>query len=259
MKNQLVKVHTTENGVSVVLLDRPKANAISPDMLEELYEVASELKTRKGGAVIFWGGEKIFAAGADISQFYGSRSPGEIGQLFHKAMDQISQIPCPTIAAIAGYALGGGCELALACDFRIASPEAKLGQPEILLGIIPGGGATQRLPRLIGPSRAKDLIFSGRQVKVEEALSIGLIDRIAPSNEQLLATSINWADSFVKGPSIALRLAKHAIDKGIEITLDKGMDLELGLFEEAFKTKDAAIGIKSFLENGPGKAIFVGE
>jgi len=161
------------------------------------------------------------------------------------------------IASISGFALGGGCELALACDFRIGSTKAKLGQPEILLGIIPGGGGTQRLARLVGPAVAKDLIFSGRQVGAEEALHLGLLDRIVEP-EDLEAASLAWAAELAAGPSEALALAKAAIDRGLEGTLAAGLDLEQDLFVEVFRTDDAGIGIASFLEHGPGKATFPG-
>ena len=259
MANEFVKVETTSENVAVVRLDRPKANALSPELLEELYEVAEDLRRHPAGAVVIWGGEKIFAAGADISRFGGPVEALKIGGLFHKALDTIAQIPRPTIAAIAGYALGGGCELALSCDFRIASPEAKLGQPEMLLGIIPGGGGTQRLPRLVGAARAKELIFSGRQVAVEEARAIGLVDRVTESRESLFEEAHAWAAEFAKGPSAALGLAKRAIDLGLADNLSHGLNLELRLFAEVFSTKDAEVGVKSFLESGPGKATFTGE
>ncbi|CAG4929224.1 MULTISPECIES: enoyl-CoA hydratase/isomerase family protein [Acidithrix] len=258
MKNELIKYESIGE-VGVIKLDRPKANAISPELLEELLEVAQELRERPPRALVIWGGEKIFAAGADISRFGGPVEALHIGGLFHKALDAIVAIPRPTIAAISGFALGGGCELALACDFRVASPEAKMGQPEILLGIIPGGGGTQRLPRLIGSSRAKDLIFSGRQVNAQEALSIGLIDRIAPSRETLLETAMEWAQSLAQGASASIGLAKRAIDLGLSDSLHHGLSLELRLFAESFTTKDSEIGVSSFLENGPGKAQFTGE
>ena len=161
------------------------------------------------------------------------------------------------IAAIAGVALGGGCELALSCDFRVASDRARLGQPEILLGIIPGGGGTQRLPRLVGPAKAKDLIFTGRQVKADEALAMGLVDEVVPADE-LHGRAFAKAAELAKGPVIAQGLAKRAIDRGLDITLNGGLDLEQQLFTEVFATDDSQIGVTSFLEHGPGKATFTG-
>lgn len=259
MSGNFVKAETTEDNVAVLRIDRPKANALSPELLEELFQAADELRRNPPAAVVVWGGERIFAAGADISRFGGPIEALAIGGIFHRTLDTIAAIPRPTIAAIAGFALGGGCELALACDFRVATPEAKLGQPEILLGIIPGGGGTQRLARLIGSSRAKEMIFSGRQVGAEESLSIGLIDRITVSKETLFDEAYGWAKTFANGPSVAIGLAKRAIDIGLGDTLQHGLNLELRLFAESFSTADAAIGVKSFLENGPGKAIFTGE
>ncbi len=153
----LVSLDRRDDGVAVVRLDRPKMNALCRDLLRQLQELAEELAATPPGAVVVWGGERIFAAGADISEFGGPAEAREITALFHAALDAVGAIPRPTIAAVTGYALGGGCELALACDLRIAAEDAKLGQPEILLGIIPGGGGTQRLARLVGPSRAKDM------------------------------------------------------------------------------------------------------
>ena len=258
MTSTFTTLEKTAENVAILRIDRPKANTLSPELLEELDEHAQALALEPPGAVVIWGGEKIFAAGADIARFGGAKEALAIGGLFHRSLNAIANIQRPTIAAIAGYALGGGCELALACDFRVASPQAKLGQPEILLGIIPGGGGTQRLARLVGSARAKDLIFSGRHVEVEEAFRIGLIDRIAPSNDTLFSTAYEWARELAQGPSIALGLAKQAIDFGLAGNLKDGLDLELRLFSESFSTKDAAIGVKSFLERGPGKATFTG-
>jgi enoyl-CoA hydratase/carnithine racemase len=169
----------------------------------------------------------------------------------------VARIPKPTIAAITGYALGGGCELALCCDLRIAGEKAKLGQPEIQLGIIPGAGGTQRLPRLIGPARAKELIFSGRFVSADEALQIGLVDRVVPDDE-VYSAAMDMAEKFAKGPAYALRAAKEAIDRGLEVDLETGLEIERVQFAALFATQDRTIGMESFIENGPGKASFVG-
>src|SRR5256885_3238797 len=184
-QEQFVSVDRRDDGVAVIRLDRPKMNALSGELLRQLAQAAAQLTADPPGAVVVWGGERIFAAGADITEFGGAHEAAEIAGLFRAAFDGTAAIPRATIAAITGYALGGGCELALACDFRVLSESAKLGQPEILLGIIPGAGGTQRLARLIGPARAKDLIFSGRQVAAEEALSIGLVNRVAPADSVL--------------------------------------------------------------------------
>jgi enoyl-CoA hydratase len=170
-----VNVERRDDGVALVTLDRPKMNAMSRELLGELRDVAQSLIDDPPGAVVVWGGERIFAAGAEISEFGGPSEAREIGGLFRDALGAVAAIPRFTIAAITGYALGGGCELALACDWRVCADDARLGQPEILLGIIPGGGGTQRLPRLIGPARAKEIMITGRQVAAEEALRIGLV------------------------------------------------------------------------------------
>ncbi len=256
---EFIELTRNESEIAILRLNRPKANALSPELLIELKEAADQLHNDLPRALVVWGGEKIFAAGADISRFGDHVLAREIGGLFHAALNRIAQLPRPTVAAIAGYALGGGCELALACDFRVASPEAKLGQPEILLGIIPGGGGTQRLPRLIGVAKAKELIFSGRSLDAAEALSIGLIDSIAPSREGLLLAAIQFVEEMAKGASASIGLAKAAIDGGIETSIELGLEGELNLFAESFKTQDSKIGVSSFLENGPGKAIFTGK
>jgi enoyl-CoA hydratase len=207
--------------------------------------------------VVFWGGERIFAAGAEISEFGGPDEAARIGGAFRAALDAVAAIPRVTIAAVNGYALGGGCELALACDFRVAADNARFGQPEILLGIIPGGGGTQRLARLIGPARAKDMILSGRQVAAAEALDVGLVDRVVPGAE-VLDQALAWAGQFAGGPLIAHGLAKRAIDLGLDGPLPNGLALEQQLFRQVFSTDDARTGVRSFLENGPGKATFSG-
>ena len=179
----------------------------------------------------------------------------EIGQGFLRALNAIAAIPCPTIAAVAGVAFGGGCELALACDFRVAGENSRFGQPEILLGIIPGGGGTQRLPRLIGTARAKDMVFSGRTVEAAEALSIGLVDRVV-APDAVFDEAVAWAATFATGPRHALALAKAAIDEGLEQTLGHGLRTEQDRFVQSFTTPDAATGVRSFLAEGPGKAVF---
>lgn len=253
-----VTVEADDDGIAVLRIDRPKANALSKSVLVQLGAAAEQLVAVPPKAVVIYGGERIFAAGAEISEFRGAQEAVEMGNLFHYALNMVSRIPRVTIAAINGFALGGGCELALACDFRVAASNAKLGQPEILLGIIPGGGGTQRLARLVGPSKAKELIFSGRQVGGKEAFEIGLVDRLAEPGEAL-GEAKQWALSFAQGAVVAQGMAKRAIDVGLSGTLEHGLDLERFLFAEVFTTKDSQIGVKSFLESGPGKAKFEGE
>jgi enoyl-CoA hydratase/carnithine racemase len=161
------------------------------------------------------------------------------------------------IGAIAGFALGGGLAAALACDLRLAAENARLGVPEILLGVFPGAGGTQRLPRLIGPARAKELLWTGRQVRADEALAIGLVDRVVPV-EGYVDAALEWAASFASGAVVAMGLSKRAVHGGLDGPLSVGLDLERTLFGQVLATEDGAAGIKSFFENGPGKATFSG-
>lgn len=257
MPDLLVHVERRADGVAVVRLENGKVNALSTALLRQLEDAARSLTDDPPGAVVVTGGDRVFAAGADISEFGGPEEAERIGGLFLRALNAVADIPRATIAAVSGVALGGGCELALACDFRIASTRAKFGQPEILLGIIPGGGGTQRLPRLIGPARAKDLIFSGRTVDADEALRIGLADEIVEP-DALFDRAIERAAALARGPLVAHALAKRAIDRGLDVTLSGGLDLEQLLFVEVFGTDDARAGVQSFLEHGPGKAEFRG-
>lgn len=253
----LVSTVRHDSGVAVVTLENPKVNALSSEVLRQLRSAAEALTENPPGAVVVTGGPRVFAAGADISEFAGPEEARTIGGLFLDALDAVAAIPRATIAAVAGFALGGGCELALACDFRVATPKTRFGQPEILLGIIPGGGGTQRLARLVGASRAKDLILSGRQVRAEEALAIGLADRVVEP-DALLDEALAWAGELASGAVAAQALAKQAIDQGLERTLAAGLDLEQQLFVDVFRTEDARIGVESFLANGPGHADFTG-
>jgi enoyl-CoA hydratase/carnithine racemase len=253
----LVTVARRSDGVALVTLDHPKVNALSSTLLRQLQAVAEDLTDDPPGAVVVTGGPRIFAAGADIGEFGGPDEARVIGEQFLRALGAVADIPRATIAAISGVALGGGCELALACDFRVASARAKLGQPEILLGIIPGGGGTQRLARLVGPARAKDIVLTGRTVGAEEALRIGLVDEVVDP-DAVLDRALAKAAEFARGAVVAHGLAKRAIDRGLDITLGGGLDLEQQLFAEVFATDDARVGVASFLENGPGKAKFSG-
>jgi enoyl-CoA hydratase len=247
-----------DDRVATIRLDRPPMNAINSEVQEGLRAAADEL-TRNADvrAVVIYGGEKVFAAGADVKEFAGqdheylARDAARV----MSSIDSIARIPKPVIASVTGYALGGGCELALAADFRIAADDARLGQPEILLGIIPGMGGTQRLPRLVGPAKAKDLIFTGRFVDAQEALEIGLVDAVVPAGE-VYAAAVAMAQKFARGPALALAAAKAAIDEGLDGDLTTGMRLESHLFASVFATEDSRIGIASFVESGPGKAVF---
>jgi enoyl-CoA hydratase len=249
-----------DGAVGVIRLDRPPVNAINTAIHRELLEIAEQVsQDRRIRAVVIYGGERSFAAGADIKDMVGSH-PGEIASLggtLNSALTAVARLPQPVIAAVTGYALGAGCELALAADLRIVAEDAKLGLPEITLGVIPGAGGTQRLPRLIGVGKAKELIFTGRPVGGVEAVAIGLATRAVPS-DQVFSSALELARSLAAGASEALAAAKRAIDDGLDGPLSTGIELEGQKFAELFSTQDAKVGMKSFLENGPGKATFVG-
>ncbi|MBC3986576.1 enoyl-CoA hydratase/isomerase family protein [Streptomyces sp. AC563] len=245
-------------GVGVIRLDRPPMNALDVALQDRLGELAAEVSGRADvRSVVLWGGEKVFAAGADIKEMQVMDHAAMVARArgLQDAFTAVARIPKPVVAAVTGYALGGGCELALCADYRIAADNAKLGQPEILLGVIPGAGGTQRLPRLIGPSKAKDLIFTGRMVKADEALSLGLVDRVVPADE-VYAQAHAWAARLAQGPAIALRAAKESVDAGLETDIDTGLTIERGWFAGLFATEDREIGMRSFVEEGPGKAKF---
>ena len=258
MSNEgLVLVDSPLPGVFVLTLNAPKVNALSTAMLSRIHYLATDLTILNARAVVITGGDRLFAAGADISEFGGPEDAARIGASFHAALNAVAALPCFTIAAVSGFALCGGCELAMACDYRIASTKAVFGQPEILLGIIPGGGGTQRLPRLVGASRAKEIMITGRQVKADEALNIGLANEVVEP-DALMARALELANSVASGATVATGLIKRAVDEGMQTDLAQGLALELELFEEVFHSRDSQIGVASFLENGPGKASFNG-
>lgn len=255
---EFVRVEVADR-IGTIRLDRPKMNALNAQVQDELRVAADEVSARDDvRAVIIYGGEKVFAAGADIKEMRDAGYTDMVTRAaaLQAAFSALARIPKPVIAAITGYALGGGCELALTADFRVCAEDAKLGQPEILLGIIPGAGGTQRLPRLVGPAKAKELIFSGRFVDAAEALSIGLVDQVVPAAEVYEAARA-WAARYVDGPAFAYRAAKAAVDQGLEVGLDTGLAIESAQFAALFATEDRAIGMRSFVEHGPGKATFV--
>jgi enoyl-CoA hydratase/carnithine racemase len=249
-----------DDGVGTIRLDRPKMNAIDEQLHWEVRAAAMEATQREEvRAVVLYGGERVFAAGADIKAMSQLDATGMIawGRELTNSFTEVARIPKPVIAAVTGYALGGGYELALCADFRVLGASAKVGQPEIQLGIIPGAGGTQRLARLVGPAKAKDLIFTGRHVGAEEALEIGLADAVVPDDE-VYATAVAMARKFAAGPPLALAAAKQAIDEGLDLPIHEGLALESRLFAGLFGTQDQKTGMGSFLENGPGKATFTG-
>jgi enoyl-CoA hydratase/carnithine racemase len=262
---QLVKVDLDIDGdsgaaVAVVRLDRPPMNALSTQVQDALLAVAQDLSRRSEvRAVVLHGGPKVFAAGADIKEMAAMDYAGMARRIrdLQAGIGAMALIPVPTIAAITGYALGGGLELALACDFRVAGDNARLGVPETQLGVIPGGGGTQRLARLLGPARAKELVFSGRHVKADEALAIGLVDRVVAPDD-VLTEAMAWARQLAAGPTMAYRAAKAAIDQGLQVGLQEGLAIEAHVFAGLFATEDRTEGMRSFIDNGPGKATFQG-
>jgi enoyl-CoA hydratase/carnithine racemase len=250
-----------DGGIGTIRLDRPPMNALNAQVQDELLAVCAEIKGRSDvRAVVVYGGEQVFAAGADIKEMATMSYTDMVDRsaALQGAFSALAGLPLPTVAAVTGYALGGGCELALACDFRVCAADAKLGQPEILLGIIPGAGGTQRLSRLVGAAKAKDLIFSGRFVGAAEALSIGLVDQVVETAQEVYSAARQRVERFATGPAYALRAAKEAIDRGLEVDLATGLEIERMQFAALFATKDREIGMTSFVESGPGKAVFEG-
>ncbi|MEA5367448.1 enoyl-CoA hydratase-related protein [Amycolatopsis sp., V23-08] len=250
-----------KDGVGTIRLDRPPVNALNAQVTAELAELAKEVSERDDvRAVILYGGEKTFAGGADIKEMATRTYPeiAKFGATLTGTLAAIANIPKPVVAAITGYALGGGLELALTADRRVAGDNVKVGQPEIQLGVIPGAGGTQRLARLIGPSKTKDIVFTGRFVKAEEALALGIVDEVVAPDD-VYAVAHQWASRFANGPAVALRAAKAAIDGGLDTDLANGLKLESHLFAALWATEDQQNGMKSFIENGPGKATFEGK
>ncbi len=246
--------------IATIRLDRPPMNALNAQVQSEVAAAAAQVSDDpQVRAVIIYGGEKVFAAGADIKEM-AEASYADMAADSRRLQDSftaVARIGKPVVAAITGYALGGGLELALCADFRVAGESAKVGQPEILLGIIPGAGGTQRLPRLVGPARAKDIVFSGRFVGAPEALAIGLVDVVVPDAEVYQAAR-DLVGRYASGPAVALRAAKQAIDAGLEVDLATGLEIERLHFAGLFATEDQRAGMRSFIENGPGKATFAG-
>lgn len=256
---ELVRLEVSD-GVGTIRLDRPKMNALDVQVQEEIRAAAVEATERDDvKAVVIYGGERVFAAGADIKEMAAMSYTDMVQRsgFLQSALTAVASIPKPVVAAVTGYALGGGCELALCADVRIAASDATLGQPEVLLGIIPGAGGTQRLSRLVGPSKAKDLIFTGRFVGADKALAIGLVDRVVPA-DRVYAEAVAWAGQFSGAAASALRAAKEAVDKGLEVDLGTGLEIERVQFAALFGTEDRTRGMASFLEKGPGKAEFTG-
>ena len=249
VQSEFVRVEIT-GAVATIRLDRPPANALGRAVSLEIQEAARTVaEDETVRAVVVWGGERIFAAGADIKAM-AEWGPAEVEpdvSALERACRDLEAIPKPVLAAINGYALGGGCEIALACDFRIAAEDAKLGLPEIGLGIIPGAGGTQRLPRLIGLGSARELIYSGRHVGADEALSLGLVDRVVPAG-RVYATAVEEAERWAAGPTAALGAAKAAVNAAVELDRAAGLRVEHDVFVRLFGTHDQREGMRAFLE-----------
>ncbi|HVL97887.1 MAG TPA: enoyl-CoA hydratase/isomerase family protein [Egibacteraceae bacterium] len=252
-----VTITTDGAGVATLRLDRPPVNAIDRGVWDELSAAARALAADGDvAAVVVWGGPKVFAAGADIKAMrgWGLREGLAAAGGLQDAFSALARLPQVTIAAINGYALGGGCELALTADFRYAADDARLGQPEVLLGLIPGGGGTQRLTRLVGVQKAKEMVYGGSFYSARASLDMGLVDRVVAPSE-VYDAAVEAARRYAAGP-YALRLAKRAIDEAGQMTLDAALRLETSLFASCFTTADARTGMASFLEQGPGRATF---
>ena len=249
-----------DGAIGTIRLDRPKMNAINTQLRVELHEAAMEVRDRTDiRAVVLYGGERVFAAGADIVEMQ-ALSYGDMlawGTGLQEALKAVARLPKPVVAAVTGFALGGGFELALTADFRVVGEKAQVGVPEILLGVIPGAGGTQRLTRLVGPAKAKGMVYTGRFVRSDEALALGIADKVVPDGD-VYGAAVEMASQWAEGPAVALRSAKQAIDDGLELDMEDALRLESALFAGLFATEDQKAGMKSFVEHGPGKATFSG-
>ncbi len=245
-----LKVEREEEIVQITINRQDKLNAMNLDVMNEFISLLDDLEKDSSKVIIITGdGPKAFSAGADI-EYMSSIGPTEAEKYAlrgHEVLNKIEKLEKPVIAAVNGYALGGGCELALACDIRFASPNAQLGQPEVTLGICPGWGGTQRLLRIIGPSRAKDLIFSGRKINAEEAFSMGLINKIIPS-ENLLSETRTYAKTISKNSNFAIGVSKLLVNRGTDANLDTGLKLEIYSWAVCFSTKDREERMRKFVE-----------
>ncbi len=248
-KNLLFSV---EDGVATITFNRPKAlNAMNSETMGELNDAVNRCKSDDAvKAVILTGsGDKAFVAGADISEMRNLRPKEALAfmELGHETLRALETMPKPSIAAVNGFALGGGTEISMACDMRFASEAARFGQPEILIGLIPGWGGTQRLPRLVGAGRAKELIMGGGQIDAKRAYEIGLVNKVFPA-DQLMAETVKFAKKLAGMPGFALKMAKHAINFGYDLSLDNANRLECECCAQCFSTDDQKEGMGAFLE-----------
>ena len=258
MEYQFLKFEHNE-GITVLKISAPKSlNALNSTILKELDDFVGQLDAQTRVLIITGDGEKSFVAGADISEMAHLNEPQgqEFGRLGAQVFRRIELLPIPVIAAVNGFALGGGCELAMACDIRIASSKAKFGQPEVGLGIIPGFSGTYRLPKLIGQGYAKEMIYTGKVIRADEALRIGLVNAVYEP-EELMSKAMEMAAMMLKNAAIAIRLAKQSINEGYDLDADDAIALENKLFGQCFATKDQKEGMDAFLNKRP--AAFTGE
>lgn len=249
--------HEIADGVAVVTLNRPPANALNSQLMGELGELFDELAANPEikSVVVTAAGTRFFVGGADVTELL-EQNTVEQGEHFsllgQVLMDKVERFPRPVIAAVNGYALGGGCELAMACDIRLAAASARFGQPEVNLGILPGAGGSQRLPRLVGKGKAKELLMTGDMIDAAEALRIGLVDRVVPA-EELLNEAVALAKKIAAKAPKGVELIKRAVNEGTQMTLEEGIKLENHLFGLACATEDKNEGIKAFLEKRPAQ------
>lgn len=238
----------TSGRVGAITLNRPKAlNALNTALMNEVVAAATAFDTDPDiGAIVITGSERAFAAGADIKEMADKTFSEVVTESFFGAWDELSRLRTPTIAAVTGYALGGGCELAMLCDILVAGDNAVFGQPEITLGVIPGIGGSQRLTRAVGKAKAMDLILTGRQMKVDEAERAGLVSRVVPAAE-CLATAKDIAETIANKSSVATGLAKDAVNRAFETTLTEGVRAERSLFYSTFATEDQTEGMAAFV------------
>ncbi|MQA78831.1 MAG: enoyl-CoA hydratase/isomerase family protein [Streptosporangiales bacterium] len=245
-------------GVRTVRLDHPPLNTFDTAMRRELAATAVSLADDADvRAVVLYGGERTFAAGADIRELAAMGYEEMYGwnRAIQRAIGAFADLPVPVVAAVTGHALGGGMELALTADYRVAADDAVLGQPEVRLGIMPGSGGTQRLTRLVGPARAKQILMTGRRIPAAEALRLGLVDEVVPSAE-VYAAALAYASRLAVGPRFALQAIKEAVDRGGDGPLETGLALERASIAGLFATADMRTGVASFLSDGPGRARF---
>ena len=245
-------LYEKKEGIGIITLNRPdRMNALNSTLLRELDHVLSEIEEDSDvKVVIITGSEKFFAAGADITELDKMSTPVDVHGFIKEAqavINKLEDLEKPVIAAVSGLALGGGCELAMACDLRIAAENAMFGQPEIKIGVIPGAGGTQRLPRLVGVTKAKELLYTGDSIDANEAYRIGLVNKVVPV-ASLMDEAMKMASKIARQPGVALRMTKFAVNSGMNMDLKSAMSYEARCFEILFSTEDQKEGVKAFIE-----------